>query len=162
VITLQRSEVFPPPHRAFLFDLGVGLVGIGLGAGGESQNWLYKSYQNTGIMFDRIFAWEAKTFDPPSDAYKLIPAEMLDKMSFFNLPANCSGENKPRSTPPPDVYFCLRRWGRLLRVLFWQADVKSEFCLRRPRLYRPPASTGSSDLSERGHPSCSYSPVLMQ
>ena len=88
VITLKRSEVFPPPRRAFLFDMGVGL-----GGGGESQNWLYNSYQDKGISFDRIFTWEARMFNPPPGAYEFVPAEMLDKMSFFNVPANSSGEN---------------------------------------------------------------------
>ena len=63
-------------------DLGASLWG----AGGPNQRWFSEAYKAHGIDFDRYVLWEAVKHDPV-DVYKDVPAEMLHKYQYFNVPA---------------------------------------------------------------------------
>ena len=71
--------------RALFFDMGASLYHTG--NGGASMSWFVNQYRMRGIQFERIFAWEAKLY---TDAviYATMPAPIVDRISYYNLPAN--------------------------------------------------------------------------
>lgn len=72
--------------------IDVGASTWNAGAGGPSQSWFNKAYQQHGIEFDRYVLWEAS---PISDAaiFKDLPAELWHKYQYFNLPASADVTN---------------------------------------------------------------------
>lgn len=83
-----------PSRRSFFFDLGASTYSAGMG--GASQQWFVDGYTRRGIKFDRILAWEA-TLMFPSTVFEGMPAEVLDSVSYFNIPA----ETEPEATNNP-------------------------------------------------------------
>lgn len=77
------------PHgfgfRKYLFDLGASLYDAG--PGGASQHWFVDTYKARGIEFDRILGWEVKPHSDPQ-IYEGMPQEIVDVMSYYNLPAD--------------------------------------------------------------------------
>jgi len=90
MLAYSKSEVAPPLHlvsgaRSFLFDLGASFYSSGFG--GASQEWFVNTYAKKGIRFDRIFAWEAIPH-APLDIYKPVPNDVMDRLTYFNVPAD--------------------------------------------------------------------------
>ena len=77
-----------PDTRYFLFDLGAGF-----GPGGSGQNWFTRNYANRGIHFDRILAWEAKTYNFTQYLDKL-PSDVYDIISFYNVAVDSASMSK--------------------------------------------------------------------
>eukprot|EP00614_Pseudopedinella_elastica_P013744 CAMPEP_0172585078 /NCGR_PEP_ID=MMETSP1068-20121228/4548_1 /TAXON_ID=35684 /ORGANISM="Pseudopedinella elastica, Strain CCMP716" /LENGTH=474 /DNA_ID=CAMNT_0013379421 /DNA_START=40 /DNA_END=1464 /DNA_ORIENTATION=+ len=89
MLSFSASEVIPPldplVRRAFLFDLGASTYDEGLG--GASQSWFVESYASKGIVFDRIFAWEATVYEP-SKIFDPVPSHVINRLTYFNVPAD--------------------------------------------------------------------------
>jgi hypothetical protein len=94
---LHRDFVFPTPKKQtnvstnYYFDMGASTYKSG--AGGASQSWFVDSYKKRGIEFDRILAWEVEKMDP-EEIYREYPNDVVNKVSYFNLPADTSLEAK--------------------------------------------------------------------
>lgn len=73
--------------RSFFFDVGASLYDRG--GGGASQSWFVSEYRKRGLDFNRIFAWEAKAY-APADLFDTFPPDVLDKLSYYNVPANAT------------------------------------------------------------------------
>lgn len=71
--------------RSYLFDLGASTYNAGFG--GASESWFVDVYRARGIDFNRIFAWEATTYNP-SKLFSEFPDDVIDKVSYFNIPAS--------------------------------------------------------------------------
>ena len=81
-----RQEVWPRGRTStFLFDLGASLYHKGIG--GASTSWFVDEYRARGIVFDRIFAWEAKPH-ADVDIYAPVPFSVADRMSYYNVPVD--------------------------------------------------------------------------
>lgn len=88
LIPAWHSEAWPHGRtKAFFFDLGASLYHTG--SGGASMSWFVYQYRLRGIHFDRIFAWEAK-FHTDAAIYETMPAPIVDRISYYNLPANAT------------------------------------------------------------------------
>ena len=92
LIPAWQTEVWParggPTHRrasAFFFDLGASLYDKG--TGGASTKWFVDEYLARGIHFDRVYAWEA-TPHTDEEIYAPIPAALVDRISYYNLPVD--------------------------------------------------------------------------
>lgn len=88
MLASSKGEVVPPLHdarKAFFFDLGASLYAEGMG--GASQEWFVETYLKRGVHFDRILAWEA-TPHAPLDIYDSVPAAVVSKLTYFNVPAD--------------------------------------------------------------------------
>lgn len=83
------------PHgfgfRKYLFDLGASLYDSG--AGGASQHWFIDTYKARGIQFDRVLGWEVTKHDDPV-IYRGMPPDVVDAMSYFNMPAETAADAK--------------------------------------------------------------------
>ena len=107
LIPAWHSEAWPNGRtRALFFDLGASLYHTG--NGGASMSWFVSQYRVRGISFDRIFAWEAKQYTDAT-IYATMPAPIVDRISYYNLPAN---------TTPGEKH---NPW-RTLRAVATQAD----------------------------------------
>ena len=88
LIPAWHSEAWPHGRtRALFFDLGASLYHTG--NGGASMSWFVTQYRLRGIQFDRIFAWEAK-FHTDATIYETMPAPIVDRIAYYNLPANAT------------------------------------------------------------------------
>jgi len=88
LIPSWHSEAWPAGRtRALFFDLGASLYNTG--NGGASMSWFVNQYRARGIQFDRIFAWEAK-FHTDASIYATMPPSIVDRISYYNLPANAT------------------------------------------------------------------------
>jgi len=88
LIPAWHSEAWPHGRtKAFFFDLGASLYHSG--NGGASMSWFVYQYRLRGIHFDRIFAWEAK-FHTDAAIYETMPAPIVDRIAYFNLPVNAT------------------------------------------------------------------------
>jgi hypothetical protein len=88
LIPAWHSEAWPHGRtKAFFFDLGASLYHTG--SGGASMSWFVYQYRLRGIHFDRIFAWEAK-FHTDAAIYETMPAPIVDRIAYFNLPVNAT------------------------------------------------------------------------
>ena len=86
LIPAWHSEAWPHGRtKAFFFDMGASLYHTG--NGGASMSWFVYQYRLRGIHFDRIFAWEAK-FHTDAAIYETMPAPIVDRIAYFNLPVN--------------------------------------------------------------------------
>ena len=72
-------------HRAFFFDLGASTYDAGLG--GSSQRWFIEAYEQRGISFSRILAWEAQP-TPAAAVVGATPIRVLDRLSYYNVPVD--------------------------------------------------------------------------
>lgn len=79
------NEIFPPPRKSFLFDLGASTYLSGFG--GASQSWFVETYEKYGVHFDRILAWEAAVMNP-NEIFREVPANVLNNLTYFNVPAD--------------------------------------------------------------------------
>eukprot|EP00316_Scyphosphaera_apsteinii_P005789 CAMPEP_0119303802 /NCGR_PEP_ID=MMETSP1333-20130426/5183_1 /TAXON_ID=418940 /ORGANISM="Scyphosphaera apsteinii, Strain RCC1455" /LENGTH=271 /DNA_ID=CAMNT_0007306569 /DNA_START=1 /DNA_END=813 /DNA_ORIENTATION=+ len=90
ILPMRESEVMPaplPPYASrYLFDLGASLWSANT-QGGSSLKWLVQGYKRRGLLFDRIFAWEA-TPHTTSEIFYGLPAQALDAISYFNVPVD--------------------------------------------------------------------------
>jgi len=92
LIPAWHAEAWPAGRtRALLFDLGASLYHTG--GGGASMSWFVNQYRARGISFDRIFAWEAKQYTDAT-IYATMPASIVDRIAYYNLPANTTPGNK--------------------------------------------------------------------
>ena len=92
LIPAWHVEAWPAGRtRALFFDLGASLYHTG--NGGASMSWFVNAYRARGISFDRIFAWEAK-FHTDATIYATMPAPIVDRISYYNLPANTTPGEK--------------------------------------------------------------------
>lgn len=83
-----HTEVWPRDRgSAFLFDLGASLYNKG--PGGASTKWFVDEYQVRGIQFDRVYAWEATPYID-TEIYKAMPAPMVDRMVYYNVPVDAT------------------------------------------------------------------------
>ena len=88
LIPAWHAEAWPRGRtRALFFDMGASLYHTG--NGGASMSWFVTQYRVRGIQFDRIFAWEAK-FYTDATIYATMPAPIVDRISYYNLPANAT------------------------------------------------------------------------
>ncbi len=88
LIPAWHAEAWPRGRtRALFFDLGASLYHTG--NGGASMSWFVNAYRVRGIQFDRLFAWEAKQHTDAT-IYATMPAPIVDRVSYYNLPANAT------------------------------------------------------------------------
>ena len=88
LIPAWHSEAWPRGRTAALFfDLGASLYHTG--NGGASMSWFVNQYGLRGIQFDRIYAWEAE-FHTDATIYATMPAPIVDRIAYYNLPANAT------------------------------------------------------------------------
>jgi hypothetical protein len=92
LIPAWHAEAWPHGRtRALFFDLGASLYHTG--NGGASMSWFVSQYRVRGIQFDRIFAWEVKSYTDAT-IYATMPAPIVDRISYYNLPANTTPGEK--------------------------------------------------------------------
>ena len=92
LIPAWHAEAWPAGRtRALFFDLGASLYHTG--GGGASISWFVNQYRARGISFDRLFAWEAKQYTDAT-IYATMPASIVDRIAYYNLPANTTPGNK--------------------------------------------------------------------
>ena len=92
LIPAWHAEAWPAGRtRALFFDLGASLYHTG--GGGASMSWFVNQYRARGISFDRLFAWEAKQYTDAT-IYATMPASIVDRIAYYNLPANTTPGNK--------------------------------------------------------------------
>lgn len=88
---LHKNFLFPSVKQQsaistnYLFDLGASTYLTG--GGGASQSWFVESYRQRGIELDRIMAWEVMKMTP-EEVFKEYPNDVVEKVSYFNLPAD--------------------------------------------------------------------------
>ena len=88
LIPAWHAEAWPRGRTtALFFDLGASLYHTG--NGGASMSWFVNQYRVRGIQFDRIYAWEAK-FHTDETIYATMPAPIVDRIAYYNLPANAT------------------------------------------------------------------------
>ncbi|XP_055339268.1 uncharacterized protein LOC129588879 [Paramacrobiotus metropolitanus] len=76
--------------KAYYFDLGASTYDTG--PGGASQKWIVDQYKLRGVDFHRIFAWEAKPYDPET-IFQSIPAELHHTYHWYNFPASANPDS---------------------------------------------------------------------
>ena len=84
-VAMSSHDALPP--RNFLFDLGASTYRYG--TGGDSQRWLVEAYERRGLIFDRIFAWEATPHEDRK-IFNRMPTRVLDVLSYYNVPIDSS------------------------------------------------------------------------
>lgn len=67
-------------------DVGATMWGQG-GPEEPGQSWFVRTYQRHGIAFDRMFMWEARSYDP-NDLSKSVPRELMPTYQYYNVPAS--------------------------------------------------------------------------
>jgi hypothetical protein len=77
--------------RLLFFDIGASLYASGAGGdGGASQMWFTHMYSRLSgravPSFDRIWAWEAKPYNPPT-LWGSFPPELVPVLHYYNVPA---------------------------------------------------------------------------
>ena len=70
--------------KLLLFDIGSSTYNTG--PGGASTSEFVNMYNNLGLKFNSIFAWEARPINP-IHYWHLVPSELRSKIHFFNIPA---------------------------------------------------------------------------
>ena len=85
------ASVLRARGRFILVDLGAGLFDAGgrtPGAvNGSSLKWLTTRYEQIGVTFDRIIAFEARAFRP-AVLWKSMPVSIAGKLQYYNVPAD--------------------------------------------------------------------------
>jgi hypothetical protein len=68
-----------------------------------------RSYEQRGIVMDRLLLWEAAPVTPPSCIFAELPKELFHKYQYFNIPAGTdyNDASHPVSFPGVNVCFCL-------------------------------------------------------
>ena len=77
--------------RVLMFDLGASLWDSG--GGGASLSWFVKTYEDSGLKFDHIYAWEATVY-PPVTLFMDIPEKILHRLSYYNVPVDSTPQSK--------------------------------------------------------------------
>jgi hypothetical protein len=72
-------------QKKILIDAGASYYDSGFG--GASTKWFVDEYRSRGIVFDAIYAWEAKKMDMER-YWKQVPADVHKTMHLFNRPAS--------------------------------------------------------------------------
>jgi len=89
---MRDSLVAVPTRRAYLFDLGATVWGDNW----NGIKWLVGTYAAAGIVFDEIFAWEAKAMENAA-FFDGMPADVVGRTHFYNMPVS----NVPGSATNP-------------------------------------------------------------
>ena len=84
--SIGHADAQPRAQRHYLFDLGAGLYHSS-NLGGGSIKFMTTNYAKLGIRFDRILVWEA-TQHAPERVYADMPPDVVDVISYFNVPVN--------------------------------------------------------------------------
>ena len=84
--------------RAILVDLGAGMFASGAPGSdnGGSLGWIPQRFAESGVHFERIFAWEARGYSART-LWQTIPPEMVPTLSYYNVPC----EVAPNSSHNP-------------------------------------------------------------
>ena len=75
-------------RRNFFFDLGSTWYDEGVAGYRDSFKWFKDTYNSRGIVFDRVYAWEAQQTINHLKYWGRIPEDMGTKFAFFNYPAS--------------------------------------------------------------------------
>ena len=84
IVPSRPPAFIPVPRRSMFFDIGASLYAEGLG--GASQDWFVSTYAARGIIFERIFAWEAQGIPPAKLFGPPLPVNVMDSLSYYNVP----------------------------------------------------------------------------
>ena len=83
--------------RFIFVDLGAGLFSTGgktPGAvNGSSLKWFTWRYEQIGVTFDRIIAFEARAFRP-SQLWNSMPPSIVERLQYYNVPAEAGAGTK--------------------------------------------------------------------
>jgi len=52
----------------------------------DGQGWFIESYEQRGIIFDRLLLWEAAP-KPPAKVFEKLPKSLFHKYQYYNIPA---------------------------------------------------------------------------
>jgi hypothetical protein len=75
-----------PAARTLLFDIGASTF-LPPNPGMDSQSWFVAAMAERGVVFDRIFAWEAKPLSS-KEIWNGVPFEARSAMSYYNVPVS--------------------------------------------------------------------------
>lgn len=82
----QEVERIAPGNKRFFFDLGSTSFDRGVTGEADSFKWFKETFQARGVIFDQVFAWEAKQMDHRR-YWSVVPDDMQMKIVFYNYPA---------------------------------------------------------------------------
>jgi hypothetical protein len=85
VVSWNVSKKLSNQSKAYYFDLGASLYNSG--SGGSSQDWFVETYEQRGIRWDGIFAWEVAQQDPAT-VWSRIPAHLKPIYHWYNIPTH--------------------------------------------------------------------------
>jgi len=90
----MASHNLTEPPRTFFFDLGASTYDAG--GGGPSLRWFIDTYRQSGLQFQRVFAWEAAEVKP-AQIFEGMPNDLMTSISYFNIPVEDTkgGKNNP-------------------------------------------------------------------
>lgn len=82
----QEVNRTSPGSKRFFFDMGSTSYNRGVAGEADSFKWFKETFQRRGVIFDHVFAWEAKQLDHQL-YWSVVPDDMQTKIVFYNYPA---------------------------------------------------------------------------